>query len=156
YTNASPDNSGHGEGQTWLGSSVVPTDANGHASFTAILNALPAGQRFLSATATDAAGNTSEFCLDLLAVAPATLSGLVFKDFNNDGEVDFSEGGIPGVAVRLTGTDDLGHAIDLSQTTDADGLYAFTNLRPGNYYVTETQPAGYLQGINSIGTAGGS
>src|SRR5207253_10245159 len=34
--------------------------------------------------------------------------------------------------------------------------YVFLNLRPGNYYLTETQPAGYLQGIDRVGTAGGS
>jgi hypothetical protein len=36
------------------------------------------------------------------------------------------------------------------------GLCSFVNLRPGNYTLTETQPAGFLQGIHSIGTAGGS
>jgi hypothetical protein len=34
--------------------------------------------------------------------------------------------------------------------------YVFINPRPGSYYITETQPAGYQQGIDSIGTAGGS
>jgi hypothetical protein len=29
-------------------------------------------------------------------------------------------------------------------------------MYPGNYYLTETQPAGYPQGIDSVGTAGGS
>ena len=87
---------------------------------------------------------------------PGSLSGLVFEDFNNDGQVDFGERGIHGVAVPLTGTDDLGNTINLSQSTDADGAYLFLNLRPGNYRVTETQPAGYLQGIDSVGTAGGS
>ena len=32
----------------------------------------------------------------------------------------------------------------------------FLGLRPGTYRVTEAQPAGYLQGIDSVGTAGGS
>jgi hypothetical protein len=40
--------------------------------------------------------------------------------------------------------------------TDGDGAYVFLNLRPGNYYLTETQPSGYLQGIDTVGTAGGS
>ncbi len=42
-----------GGGQTFLGSLNVTTDANGHASFTANLPALPAGQPFVDATATD-------------------------------------------------------------------------------------------------------
>ena len=44
----------------------------------------------------------------LRVLRPASLSGTVFKDFNNDGQVDFGEGPIVGVSVRLTGTDDDG------------------------------------------------
>src|SRR5205085_2310243 len=77
-------------------------------------------------------------------------------DFNDDGEVDFGEQGIAGVAIRLTGTDDLGHPVDVSQMTNTAGTYVFLELRPGTYTVTETQPAGYNQGINRVGTAGGT
>jgi N-acetylneuraminic acid mutarotase len=90
------------------------------------------------------------------ALAPASLSGTVFEDFNNDGQVDFGEKGISGVSISLTGTDDLGHSVNLSQVTDGDGAYVFLNLRPGAYNVTKTsQPSGYTQGIDSVGTAGG-
>jgi hypothetical protein len=88
--------------------------------------------------------------------AQASLSGIVWEDFNDDGQVDFGEKGIDGVTITLTGKDDLGNAVNLSQVTDSGGAYVFLNLRPGNYYLTETQPAGYSQGIDSIGTAGGS
>jgi N-acetylneuraminic acid mutarotase len=92
----------------------------------------------------------------LTAVAPASLSGTVFADFNNDGQVDFGEQGISEVSITLTGADDLGHAINLSQTTDGDGAYVFLNLRPGAYYLTKaSQPSGYTQGIDSVGSAGG-
>jgi hypothetical protein len=87
---------------------------------------------------------------------PSSLSGIVWEDFNNNGQVDFGERGISGVTVTLTGTDFPGNAVNLSQTTDGDGAYVFLNLRPGNYSITETQPAGYLQGIDTVGTAGGS
>ncbi len=92
----------------------------------------------------------------ITVIPPGSLSGMVWEDFNNDGQVDFGENGIHGVSVRLTGADDLGNSVNLSQTTDADGAYLFLNLRPGTYYITETQPAGYLQGIDSVGTGGGS
>src|SRR5262249_7078436 len=46
--------------------------------------------------------------------------------------------------------------IDLDAMTDSDGRYQFVDLRPGTYNVTETQPVGYVQGIDSVGTAGGS
>jgi uncharacterized membrane protein len=88
--------------------------------------------------------------------ATSSLSGLVFEDFNDDGQVDFGEQGIAGVSITLSGTDDLGNSVRLSQKTDAAGTYLFANLRPGSYTLTETQPAGYGQGIDSVGTAGGS
>jgi hypothetical protein len=65
YANPAADPSGYGQGQTWLRSTKVTTDANGNASFTASLPALPAGQNYVTATATDASGNTSEFGKDI-------------------------------------------------------------------------------------------
>jgi hypothetical protein len=95
--------------------------------------------------------------LTLTVVPSSSLSGVVFADFNDDGQVDFGEQGIPNVPITLAGTDDLGHAVSLSQTTDGDGTYVFQNLRPGIYTITETQqPAGYTPGINSVGTGGGT
>ncbi len=92
----------------------------------------------------------------LEVIKPASFSGLVFEDFNDDGEVDFGERGIAGVTVRLQGTDDLGRSIDMTTAAEANGLYQFNWLRKGSYTITETQPGGYTQGINSIGTAGGT
>jgi hypothetical protein len=89
-------------------------------------------------------------------VQPSSLSGLVFADVNNNGQVDFGEPGIGGVTIRLQGTDDLSQTIDRNLTTDADGTYAFGLLRRGSYTITETQAAGYAQGINTVGTAGGT
>jgi uncharacterized delta-60 repeat protein len=96
------------------------------------------------------------FTVNDAPLTPSSLSGIVWEDFNNDGQVDFGEKGIAGVTITLTGTDDLGNPINVTQTTDADGAYVFLNLRPGNYYLTETPPAGYTQGIDTVGTAGGS
>src|SRR5262249_1680660 len=89
-------------------------------------------------------------------IAPSSLSGMVFEDFNDDGQVDFGEQGIAGVTVTLSGTDDLGRPVSLSQPTGADGSYFFGGLLPRGYTLTETQPAGYTQGIALVGTAGGS
>jgi uncharacterized repeat protein (TIGR03803 family) len=63
---AAVDPSGYGQGETWLGSMSVTTDANGNATFTSPLfsTTLPAGD-FVTATATDVAGNTSEFSADI-------------------------------------------------------------------------------------------
>ena len=67
YANSAPDPSGYGQGQYYLGSTTVNTDDNGNASFTATLGALPAGAQYVSATATDAAGDTSQFSADFQA-----------------------------------------------------------------------------------------
>ncbi|MBD3224619.1 MAG: T9SS type A sorting domain-containing protein [Caldithrix sp.] len=58
FSNDSTDASGYGEGQTYQGSTTP--DANG--DFTALLPG-GLGGKFISATATDADGNTSEFSL---------------------------------------------------------------------------------------------
>jgi ELWxxDGT repeat protein/VCBS repeat-containing protein len=96
------------------------------------------------------------FTVNGLPLTPSTLSGTVFEDFNNDGQIDFGEKGIANVLIRLAGTDDLGNTVSQSQRTNSAGAYVFLNLRPGSYTITETQPAGYAQGIDSVGTAGGS
>jgi parallel beta-helix repeat protein len=246
----------YGQGHYYLGYTTVSTDASGNASFDVSNLAASAVGQWISATATDPAGDTSEFSLDVQAVKaasttsltasadtpllgqpvtftavvtgdsgaptgnvdffdattntdlgsvllsshdgvgvaaltnsslalsdhkivatytgdatylsssastninvlpPASLSGLVYDDLNSNAQVDFGELGIPGVPISLTGTDDLGDTVNLSQTTDADGTYVFLNLRPGTYTITETQqPAGYTQGIDTVGTAGGT
>jgi hypothetical protein len=60
FANPTWDPSGHGQGRDFLGSLMVTTDAQGNASFT--FNFTPiAGEPIITATATDPAGNTSEF-----------------------------------------------------------------------------------------------
>ncbi|MGQ9829265.1 MAG: SdrD B-like domain-containing protein, partial [Roseiflexus sp.] len=87
---------------------------------------------------------------------PTSLSGLVYSDLNNNGQYDSGEPGIGGVTITLTGTDDLGNAVTLTTTTTITGFYAFDNLRPGTYTVSETQPVAYNDGIDRVGTAGGT
>ena len=57
--------------------------------------------------------------------------------------------------MTLTGVDDRGNAVSQTTTTDDSGAYAFNGLRPGTYAIVETQPAGYTDGIDSIGSQGG-
>ena len=121
-----------------------------------VLNINGAGAFALNTTATPIAVVGDTFTVNGFPLTPSSLSGTVFEDFNDDGQIDFGEKGISGVAITLTGKDDLGNAINLSQTTDADGAYVFLNLRPGSYRITEAQPAGHPQGIDTVGTAGGS
>jgi hypothetical protein len=86
---------------------------------------------------------------------PGSLAGFVYLDSHNNGFKDPGESGIAGVAVTLTGTDNLGKAVNASAMTGSDGSYQFTNVRPGTYTLTETPPAHYLQGEDRIGSIGG-
>jgi hypothetical protein len=61
YASATANPSGFGEGQRYLGSVVVTTDANGNAKFVVELSAATANGEVVTATATDPGGNTSEF-----------------------------------------------------------------------------------------------
>jgi hypothetical protein len=62
YSNGEVDPSGYGEGETYLGFLDVHTNAEGRVEFSFPLDAAVIGQ-FITATATDPDGNTSEFSL---------------------------------------------------------------------------------------------
>ena len=61
YTDLACDPSGNGEGARPFGTTTVTTDANGKAAIDITLAGLLAARRTITATATDPAGNTSEF-----------------------------------------------------------------------------------------------
>ena len=88
---------------------------------------------------------------------PSSLSGFVYVDINNDGVKQASESVIANAVVWLSGVDNLGNTIDpISTTTDLTGAYTFQNLLPGTYTLTEVQPAAFVDGIDTIGTPGGT
>ena len=93
--------------------------------------------------------------LNFAEILPASVSGLVWEDFNADGAINFNEYAIEGVLVTLTGVDDRGDAVELTDVTDSDGVYALVDLRPGEYTITETQPAGYEDGVDVLGEVDG-
>jgi hypothetical protein len=89
-----------------------------------------------------------------------SISGYVYLDVNDSGiKGDVAgETGIAGVTVTLTGTDYVGNAVSKTATTDSSGKYVFSNLLPSNsggYALKETQPAGYLDGLEGVGTVNG-
>jgi len=63
----------------------------------------------------------------------ASVGELVYRDVNANGSHDIGESGIAGVEVLLIRTAN-GDTI-ATQTTDADGLYYFRSLYPGEYEV---------------------
>jgi hypothetical protein len=62
FSSPSPDPSSFGEGKTFLGFTDVNTDGAGHTTFSSSVPAVQAGQ-FVTATATSATGDTSEFSI---------------------------------------------------------------------------------------------
>lgn len=82
----------------------------------------------------------------------SSIAGSVYIDANNNGTRDSGEAGIAGVEVVLTGTDVLGNQIDRSVTTDENGDYLFDELAAGTYEVAETQPFGFQDAEEEVGT----
>lgn len=87
---------------------------------------------------------------------PASISGYVYVDLSNDGIKDAAEPPIGGVTVTLSGEDATGTPVHRTTTTAGNGYYLFDGLLAGSYEVVETQPAGYLDGKDTIGSQGGS
>ncbi len=82
YANSPPASGAQAQGQTWLGSYTLIADGTANVNFTAAgLAAIPAGESYLTATATDSSGNTSEFTPTVIQVTNgpgATIQGDVF------------------------------------------------------------------------------
>jgi titin len=61
YANNAPDITFYGPGQFYLGSTTVTTDGSGNANFSVTLSAATTANQWVTATATDSSGDTSEF-----------------------------------------------------------------------------------------------
>ncbi|MEN3332223.1 MAG: hypothetical protein V7641_1588 [Blastocatellia bacterium] len=81
YSNAAGDPSGNGEGARFFDTTSVTTDANGNAIINFISSMTLASGRVITATATDSAGNTSEFspCDSSNATGSAQFSSATYK-----------------------------------------------------------------------------
>lgn len=89
----------------------------------------------------------------------ASIAGSVFNDVAGNGVREPGDLPLAGVTITLTGTDADGHPVTRTVTTGADGSYRFDDLPLSNgagYTLTQTQPPGYAQGGESVGSLGGS
>jgi hypothetical protein len=84
----------------------------------------------------------------------SSLSGFVYVDANANGVRDGGEQPLANVSIRLWGRDISGVFVDLTTTTDANGAYRFTGIVAGSYVIEETQPAGFADGSESLGSLG--
>ena len=148
FASAACDASGYGEGQTYIGTANVVTDAGGNASFGPLSFAVPAGQSVITSTATDAAGNTSEFskCLTATSAVAGPTSTAVVSSLNPStfgqsvtftatitgasptGTVQFSDGAAPlGPPVTVSGA-----AAALTTSTLSVGTHPITAAYSGD------------------------
>jgi len=85
---------------------------------------------------------------------PASISGHVYADDNDNGTFDAGEQPMAGVTLQLL--DAAGNTTGTTTTTDAAGFYQFDNLPGGIYGVAELQPADFFDGTDAAGSAGGT
>ncbi|MEM1227726.1 MAG: SdrD B-like domain-containing protein [Planctomycetota bacterium] len=94
-------------------------------------------------------GTDYNFC----EVAPASLSGHVYHDRNDDGVRQFGEEGISNTTLQLI--DSTGDVV-ATTFTDVDGFYEFDGLTADVYRIVETQPAGFVDGGDAVGRIAGA
>ncbi len=99
------------------------------------------------------------------AQSTGLISGFVYVDRNNDGQLAFNDSAnpelvIPAVSVNLFAINNATATLLRTIQTDAIGRYIFDNLTAGTYRVTQTQPIEFLDGLDTIGhittSSGGS
>jgi parallel beta-helix repeat protein len=149
YASASGDPSGFGQGQTYLGSTTVTTDASGNASFQTTVPAAPDGENAIAATATAAGGDTSEFSpwrtVDQAASSSTTVSSsmnpsMVGQSVTFTATVSPVSGTEtpPGMVTFLDGATVLGAAI----LNGGSATFTTSSLAGGNYVITASYSGG--------------
>ncbi|WP_333600546.1 SdrD B-like domain-containing protein, partial [Flavobacterium sp.] len=79
----------------------------------------------------------------------ASVGDFVWNDLNANGIQDAGEPGINNVTVNLYTS---GGTLVATTTANASGIYTFSNVVPGSYYVNFATPSGYLQSPTGAGT----
>ncbi|WP_287904492.1 SdrD B-like domain-containing protein [Chloroflexus sp.] len=89
----------------------------------------------------DGDGNNGNLTVDFGFFRHARLGDRVWHDVNANGVQDSGELGIVNVTVELFSAGN--NTLVATTTTDANGIYGFSHLLPGNYYVRFALPTGY-------------
>jgi hypothetical protein len=102
-----------------------------------------------SVTVTDRLGCT---CISTYTINnPCKIGDFVWLDTDRNGRQGPTEIGLAGIPIKLTGLNNLGQAVTLNTTTDADGKYCFEPLLPGSYMLEFTRPANYVTSVKNNG-----
>ena len=91
--------------------------------------------------------------VEVLDFVPATISGEIFVDANENNQRDSGEG-VGNIVVTLTGTDFRGTTVNMTTTTNADGTYSFVGVAPNQagspYLITQQQSTFLLNNRSTI------
>jgi uncharacterized repeat protein (TIGR01451 family) len=135
FASSSCDASGFGEGATFLGTASVTTDGSGNITFSQSFT-FPAGAgNAITATATDAAGNTSEFspCTTAVIQTPPTIQSVSPNTGRqNQNGLPITITGIDTHFTAATPTVNLGSGVTVTQlTVNSDTqLHVTVNISP--------------------------
>ena len=134
FSSPAADPSGYGEGQKYLGSTTVTTDAAGNGAFNVTFPvAVPAGQ-VIGATATDSIGDTSEFSKDFVVVAAMPPVAAINDAYTTDVNTTLSVAA-PGVIANDLSADNgaftaslVDNAAHGSVALNPDGSFTYTPM----------------------------
>jgi uncharacterized repeat protein (TIGR01451 family) len=162
FASPTADPSGFGQGKILLGSDSIQTDANGNASFSLPLGMGSAPGSYISATATDPQGDTSEFALDVQTQGEINLilSGTATPNpvlagsdvtyalsVSNQGSID---------AHGVTLTDQLPPGVTVVSASASQGFVIYKPGRPTVTATLGTLPAGGTAQVTIVATSPGS
>ncbi|MFC3031905.1 SdrD B-like domain-containing protein [Pseudoalteromonas fenneropenaei] len=95
--------------------------------------------------------------LDFAELQPAKLSGAVWVDSNENGQLDSDEiHRVSGVTITLEGLDLDGNPLSATSDTNEQGEFLFAMLPPGIYSIIQQQPSAWLDGQEQLGSHGGT
>ncbi|HEV3408995.1 MAG TPA: hypothetical protein VG095_01775, partial [Chthoniobacterales bacterium] len=150
FANAGCDPLGHGEGTSFLGATSVTTTGSGNASVHFVSPAALAAGAFITATATDADGNTSEFspCRSVSSGSNDSDGDGMSDEFeqhffghptNGDPTADPDGDGLTNVGEFITGLHPLDSQSRLQLTIErtAQSVVLRTPSVPGRLYTVE-------------------
>ena len=124
FSSVVADASGYGQGQTFLTFANVTTDGSGTASFSVQTPTAVAAGLFISATATDPNGNTSEFSADIVN-SPGVFTSVTWTGGGGDNQwsdpANWSDDQVPGagedVSINLPGSFTIVYSSGAGDTT---------------------------------------
>jgi Astacin (Peptidase family M12A) len=136
YRNIVTNSTGYGEGRFYLGTVNATTDGSGNAKFAFTNNTANYSGQYISTTATDTNGNTSEFSADVLATnLPAAFVQSIGNFLWNAGGFKFTLNLETNFNYRIQTTTNLANSaswVDLTNFLATNSIFNFTDSRATN------------------------